>query len=103
MRLSLFIDDIRDPPSSDWITVRSSEDAIRWLKSARCPDEISFDHDLGGDDTSIVFINAFTDMVLDGHIHVPEGFRYYVHSANPVGSENIRSKMDALLRHLGLL
>jgi hypothetical protein len=63
------------------------------------PSFISFDHDLGGEDTSIVFINWLTDQLIDGYLAIPSDFDYYVHSQNPIGVDNIKSKMDQLIRH----
>lgn len=52
---------------------------------------ISFDHDLGGDDTAMVVVKRLIelDMDADGGF-IPRDFTFRVHSANPVGSENIR-------------
>jgi hypothetical protein len=95
----LFIDDERDPVTDDWVVVRTSEDAINFIWNNGIPNEIAFDHDLGGTDTSILVINWMTDGLVEGRLKFPADFKYSVHSQNPVGVENIRSKMDQLLRH----
>jgi len=94
----LFIDDERDPVCPNcWIVVRSSDHAIKVVASLGLPVEIAFDHDLGGDDTSIKFINWLMDGLLDGNLILPENFKYSVHSQNPIGANNIKHKMDALI------
>jgi hypothetical protein len=96
----LFIDDVRPSPNENWILVRSSAEAIGWLKTHGCPSEISFDHDLGGDDTAMRVVHWMieTDMDMDGTF-IPPRFRFNVHSANPVGRENIKGLLEGYLRH----
>lgn len=59
------------------------------------PSFISFDHDLGGDDTTMVFLRRLTDEEWDGVSPPPD---YTIHSANPVGAQNIRSFMESWRR-----
>lgn len=102
MKYFLFIDDIRNPNFELDIEIkiaRSSNDAISILKEFGILNQISFDHDLGGDDTSITYINTLTDYIIDNNVKFPKGFKYYVHSQNPVGAQNIISKMDSLLKY----
>lgn len=102
MKYFLFIDDIRNPNFESDIEIkiaRNSNEAISILKEFGIPNQISFDHDLGGDDTSIIYINALTDYIIDNNVKFPNGFKYYVHSQNPVGVQNIISKMDSLLKY----
>ena len=95
----LFVDDLRMPVGSDWVIVRSSEEAINWLRKNGMPDLISFDHDLGGEDTAIKIVNWIIERVLDECLFFHDGFEYTVHSANPVGRENIIGKMEAIIKH----
>ena len=86
----LYIDDIRNPGTNkDWIIVRSSHEAILWLNENGCPDYISFDHDLGGDDTSMKIVKFMVNQDLNFPGWIPLDFKYNVHSANPVGASNI--------------
>lgn len=103
MSYKLFIDDERFPAenSGEWVIVRSSQQAISEVYQNGMPDFISFDHDLGGDDTSMKFLRWLLDELLDGMIAFPVDFCYYVHSQNPVGAENIRSFMEFLLWEFG--
>lgn len=95
----MFIDDERFPVSDDFVIVRSSEDAINLATDKGIPSFISFDHDLGGDDTSIVFIKWLVDFMIDNDLTLPENFEYYVHSQNPVGKSNIESWMNNIMKH----
>lgn len=101
MSYKLFIDDERYPVTNDWIIVRSSREAIDVVKALGCPIEISFDHDLGGDDTSIVFIKEFIEMVMDKKISIPNDFEYSIHSQNPIGRDNIKSLLSSFLNYIG--
>lgn len=100
MSYKLFIDDERHPVGDDWVIARSSAEAIAIVEINGAPLEIAFDHDLGGDDTSIRFINWFQDAIIDGNAQIPVGFNYSVHSQNPVGARNIKGRMDGILNHL---
>ncbi len=98
MTYRLFIDDIREPIDPDWRIARTSADAISMLEHLGCPREISFDHDLGGDDTAMLVVKRLIDLDLDaGGTFIPTDFRYSIHSANPVGRENIRGLLDQYL------
>jgi hypothetical protein len=98
-RYRLFIDDIRDPVAPDWVIARTSFEAIALLEARGCPFEISFDHDLGGDDTAMVVAKKLVSMDLDaGGGFIPADFVYSVHSANPVGKGNIEGLLEAYLR-----
>jgi hypothetical protein len=46
--MKLWLDDVRLPPSSEWVWVKTSLDAIRELRRAPC-EVVSLDHDLGED------------------------------------------------------
>lgn len=94
----LFIDDERFPVTDDWVIVRSSDEAIAHVATHGMPIEISFDHDLGGDDTSRRFIVWMIDALLDGDIIIPGGFHFSVHSQNPIGADWIRHTMNSIIK-----
>ena len=93
----MFIDDERYPVDDTWVICRNSTAAILYIEQNGLPVYISFDHDLGGNDTSILFINWLIDYLLDNELVLPKDFSYYVHSQNPIGAENIRSKMNGII------
>lgn len=98
--MKLFIDDERFPIDDNWVVVRTSDEAIDFIKKNGIPGYISFDHDLGDDDDSIKIVNFMIDYVLDGHGVFPVDFDYYVHSQNPTGKRNIEGKLDGFLKHI---
>lgn len=102
MTWKLFIDDERFPASEGWVIARSSEEAIQKCREYGFPSFISFDHDLGGDDTSIVFINWMIEQTLDSITSGPPHYfprDYFIHSQNPVGRDNIKSLMDSFIAY----
>ncbi|MDR6503911.1 hypothetical protein J2785_007104 [Burkholderia ambifaria] len=79
--------------------MRSSAEAIDLLQTYGCPKLVSFDHDLGGDDTAMVVVRWLIERDLDqGGQFIPPEFRFQVHSANPVGRENIAGLLGGYLR-----
>ncbi len=92
----MFIDDERHPVTDDWVVVRTSQVAIDYVWHFGCPVEISFDHDLGGEDTAMIFVKEFEGFVLDG-MRIPDNFKFSVHSQNPIGAENIKNRMNNII------
>jgi hypothetical protein len=90
----IWIDDLRDPKDfveGDWIWVKSSAEAIKTLEQFKNDGivigAISFDHDLGGDDTTrpVVLWMCENDFW-------PVSWK--IHSANPVGREWLAGMLD---------
>ncbi|AXG66309.1 hypothetical protein SEA_ANNADREAMY_225 [Streptomyces phage Annadreamy] len=88
--MRVWLDDLREAPSG-WLWLTNSRMAINWLEWAKmlnAPPEVwSFDHDLGGDDTSRPVVlwmceNEFWPT------------QCFVHSANPVGIEWLSGMID---------
>lgn len=102
MTYRLFIDDERFPVTPDWFVARNSYQAIKALELYGVPQEIAFDHDLGGHDTAINFINALESELIDRNLKFPKGFEYTVHSQNPIGAANIIFRMGSLIDYFGL-
>ncbi len=73
----LFLDDERHPVDADrYIIARSSDEAFRLVVERGIPVEICFDHDLGGDDTSMRFIYAMCSHMQDHGLTLPEDFAF---------------------------
>jgi hypothetical protein len=108
MSYDLFIDDEREPPEDgrQWKVVRSSSEAILLFHNMGVPELISFDHDLGGDDTSQRYVDWIIGLCLDLiDIGVDPKFikfprNYVIHSQNPVGAKAIDQKMKSFIRFL---
>lgn len=100
----MFLDDERvpaDSQSSSVVVVRSSQEAIAFCMAVdSLPKRIMFDHDLGGDDTSIKFILWMIEQLYADHpkFTLREDFTFSVHSQNPVGAGNITSLMNNLIK-----
>lgn len=98
--ICLFLDDERTPRTNrPWIIARSFHEATN-LCLFRCPDHISFDHDLGEHSPSGMQFARYLverDMATPGYI--PENFTYDVHSANPVGRDNIIGLLNNYLEN----
>lgn len=99
MTYRMFIDDERFPPNDghNWNIVRSSDEAIGCVIMLGVPEFISYDHDLGGDDTSIRFIWWMIDAYLDGRIDTFP-VNYTIHSQNPIGARNIQELLTGFIK-----
>ena len=75
--MKLWVDDERPAPGppTEWVTCKTSAEAIKAMMS-RFFDEISLDHDLGGDDTGMKVLEA---MILEQRW--PQVLT--IHTANP--------------------
>lgn len=128
MSYKLFLDDIRFPydvfrltilpiyeNNDDWLIVRSYSEFEDVLKEKGIPTHISFDHDLSYD--AYLPENQMGDIDY-GNLEEKTGYdaakllveicdkekkdlpMYYVHSANPVGSENIKRYLSNYIKLL---
>lgn len=85
--MKLFLDDLREPPDDSWVVARSTIEALEICRET-WPTELALDHDLGGDDTVMIFLRGLYEICEDKPIP-----SWSVHSANPVGKKNIESFM----------
>jgi len=107
MKTLLWLDDSRDPFTSDWlifspikrpfqtIWVQNYEDFCDWLRTNGIPDAVCFDHDLGTETTgydAAKFLCAQCELL---NVAVP---LYSMQSANTVGRDNIRSYIENFKR-----
>ncbi len=91
----LYLDDdnvYRHPPDDSWDRAYTYEEFVAYIEKNGMPEEISFDHDLGLDKSGKDCANWLIDYCIDNNVSLP---KYTVHSANPVGGENI----DLLFKH----
>lgn len=96
MSWCLYLDDqIHDPaaptrrPPLGFLGASSTEEAIELVKKLGPPIFMSLDHDLSESDRSIDFLK----WLAENHYEHPPKFA--VHSANPIGKENINSFMKS--------
>lgn len=102
-KICLFIDDEREPPNdgNHWVVVRNKMQAIAAIfeNDKTVHDYISFDHDLGeNESTGYDIAKWIVDMNMDGIISIPSNFSFYVHSQNPIGKANIEEYLNNYLR-----
>ena len=103
-RYELFIDDERWPVDPYWVIARTPLQAIQALEHYGFPYHMALDHDLGTDAngnnlTVMEFIDYIWKQADNNTLVIPKDFTYSVHSQNPIGAENIKSKMDQLIKY----
>lgn len=88
--MKIWVDDIREPPDG-WAWCLTSQQAINWLEVANRGvifiEEMSLDHDLGGDDTT----RPIVLWMCENNFWPTE---VYVHSANPVGVQWLEGMIE---------
>lgn len=92
--VKLWIDDIRPAPEG-WTWAKSSAEAIEMIDmfTLHRIERISFDHDLGGEDTAIKVVDHIERCVYYNHQRPP---LMTVHSANPVGRQNLERAINRI-------
>lgn len=101
--MRMFLDDIRVPIENYDIVVRSYDEAIEFVKLNGIPTFISFDHDLGCDEIGNIlksgydFAKCLVDMDIENIHKFPNNFTFDIHSANPIGKNNIKSILNNYL------
>jgi hypothetical protein len=93
--MKLWIDDLRTPPDDSWTWAKTSTQAL-FLLATRKVTEVSFDHDLGGDDTSMRVAQYIERLAFEGRRAPP---KWDVHSQNPVGKENLIKTLASAERY----
>lgn len=91
--MRLWIDDIRPAPPG-WVWAKTSGQALLHLSESAI-EEISFDHDLGGDDTTMPVARMIEDGAHRGTI---SRLKWSIHSANPVGRANLKASLESAER-----
>lgn len=100
----MYLDDIRTPITNYDVIVRSFDKAVEYVKQNGIPKFISFDHDLGCDENGNVLKNGhdfakwLVKMDLEDKYKFPEDFSFNVHSANPIGRNNIEAILNNYLQ-----
>lgn len=88
--MRIFLDDVRMPPDGDWMIVRSASPAMALVLSGNVT-HISFDHDLGEELSGYAVACCIEAAAY--YNKIPR-MTWEIHSANPVGRENIRRAME---------
>lgn len=91
----LFLDDERMPADwmleqTDCMIARTVEEAEEIILEYGLPDIVSLDHDLGKDQqTGYDFVKWLIEKDLDGALNISVISKFYVHSQNCVGADNM--------------
>jgi hypothetical protein len=108
----LYLDDIRIPKTEGWDIVRTYEDFVEWIEKNGLPEEVSFDHDLAEisydpttqtesfkyyEKTGYDAAKWLCDYCWTNGLPIP---KWNVHSANPVGRDNIKQLMENFEKRL---
>ena len=97
--MNLWVDDLRSAPDG-WLLATTASEAIALLRQGNIQ-HLSLDHDLG-EPASIVGSGYQVAIWLEEQAHtenwavIPD--RISIHSANPVGRQNMRAAIDAIDR-----
>ena len=124
---ALYLDDVRTPTTplpgyENWEVVRNYDEFTDWITKNGVPDFISFDHDLADEHMNDYFqqvsLHGFQYPAYETYQEktgmdcarwladyvqlnkVPLG-KLCVHSHNPVGTTNIQTFLNGLLKHMG--
>ena len=121
MKRLLWLDDIRNPHTADWLMywapsfadgegevhwVKRYSEFVDWITENGLPDMICFDHDLSDihcnkstykEKTGFTCAQWLVDYCIDNDKMIPD---YRVQSANPVGRANIEGLLNGAIKHL---
>ena len=86
----IYLDDLRVIPEG-FIGLRSFEEFVSHITNNGLPDFISFDHDLGLQESGYDCAKWLVNHCLDHKVKLPD---FAVHSQNPVGKKNIESLLN---------
>jgi len=86
----IYLDDLRAIPEG-FIGLRSFEEFVSHITTNGLPDFISFDHDLGLEESGFDCAKWLVTYCLDNEMALPD---FTVHSQNPVGKKNIESLLN---------
>jgi len=121
MTYAMYLDDVRNPEDTygghnpalvqfpyqqgshtSWVVCRDYDAAVKTFLQRGWPSMVSFDHDLGDNiPTGMDFARFLVEQDMDSD-GMPDGFRYFVHSANPCGSANITGLLTGYLKFKGV-
>ena len=89
--IKLWLDDIRTPPDDSWTWAKTYDEALEYI-TKNVVSEISFDHDLGAEQTGYSVAKAIEHHAYYG---IVSRMVWHIHSANPVGRRNIEQAMQS--------
>jgi len=88
--IKLYLDDLRRIPYG-FVEIRSYTEFVKYITQYGLPNFISFDHDLGLEESGYDCAKWLVNYCLDSNERLPD---FVVHSQNPVGKQNIESILN---------
>lgn len=106
MGIRLWIDDMRNPPSDEWVWAKTLEEAMEHIKSPSGVQEVSFDHDLGVKDMTMAntwinsqpvakYLEAQAESGAIDKLPV-----WWIHSMNPRGRKELLAILQRAERYI---
>jgi len=86
----LYLDNLRVTPEG-FDRVYNYADFVEYITQNGLPDFISFDHDLGEDESGYDCAKYLVEYCIEYNLPLP---KFSVHSQNPVGKENIERLLN---------
>lgn len=86
----IYLDDLRLIPEG-FTGVRSYAEFVNYIETNGLPDFISYDHDLGLQESGYDCAKCLVNYCMDHKVKLPD---FPVHSQNPVGKKNIESLLN---------
>ena len=112
MKTLLWLDDIRNPLTGDWLMsyaaewaydksnkvvwVKTFREFVLWITAYGLPDKICFDNDLGEVKEGYDCAKWLVEYCMDGDLDLPN---YSIQSGNTVAVDNIRSLLANYTAH----
>lgn len=93
--MKIYLDDERSPPDDTWVRVTTPDSCIDLLTHNQVS-EVSFDHDLGGDESIGTGYDVMKWIEDNAHIHGILPPTVHIHTANPVA----RQRMEGCKRSI---
>ena len=94
--MKLWLDDVRPPPSSEWVWVKTALDALKELRTAPC-EVVSLDHDLGEDAGTGYDVLTY----LEAEVYRNPEFKapkIFIHTANTVARARMLQAIASIER-----
>lgn len=99
--MKVFLDDVRDPPDESWTLFRTP--SKEFFDAAKKADIISLDHDLGDDYINgYQILKIFEEEVFTHGLWIRKMPTILIHSANPVGIQNMLYAIQSIERMLNM-
>jgi len=100
--MRIYLDDLRSPSREKFTELARSAAEFKGILCSRLKETgfleyVSFDHDLGEELTGYDCAKFLVSLDMERNILAPN-FIYNVHSANPVGRDNIINYLDSYLK-----